>query len=118
MKVSMKIKGADKLVKEIAKYGEKAEFLVEAETQDAANNIALNAKRISPVDTGRLRGSIQVEKVTSLTYIVETIVKYAKYIEYGTVRMRAQPFLYPSLIRERPKYIKNLKRTLKNLQKK
>lgn len=58
------------------------------------------AKRACPVDTGRLRSSIThaVEQDgRGLVAIVGTNVEYALPVELGTFRMRAQPFLRPSL---------------------
>jgi HK97 gp10 family phage protein len=58
------------------------------------------AKRLAPVDTGRLRSSITWEIVVEGTWIVGrcgTNVHYAVYLEMGTRRMRARPFLRPAL---------------------
>jgi HK97 gp10 family phage protein len=54
------------------------------------------AKLRTPVDTGRLRGSI-ASKVDGDKAIVGTNVEYAPYVEYGTGKMRAQPYLRPSI---------------------
>jgi HK97 gp10 family phage protein len=58
------------------------------------------AKRRCPVDTGRLRSSIAEELGTDARGLVEVIgtdVNYAPHVEFGTSRMRAQPFLRPAL---------------------
>lgn len=58
------------------------------------------AKRLCPVDTGRLRSSIthSVERDgRGLVGFVGTNVEYAIYVEFGTRYMRAQPFLRPAL---------------------
>ncbi len=55
------------------------------------------AKRRAPVDTGALRSSIQSRFPTKLTGEVTVGVNYAIYVEYGTYKMRAQPFLAPAL---------------------
>lgn len=58
------------------------------------------AKRNCPVDTGRLRSSITEALGTDSQGLVERIgtdVEYAAYVELGTGRMRAQPFLRPAL---------------------
>lgn len=58
------------------------------------------AKRLCAVDTGRLRSSIDwrlaVDPV-GLLAIIGTRVQYAPHVEFGTSRMRAQPFLRPAL---------------------
>lgn len=58
------------------------------------------AKRLAPVDTGRLRASIawQIERHHGrLSAVVGTNVEYAIYQEFGTSRMAAHPFLRPAL---------------------
>ena len=59
-----------------------------------------DAKMVVPVDTGSLRRSIHTEdssNATSATATVGSSLEYAPYIELGTSKMSAQPFLQPSL---------------------
>ena len=53
------------------------------------------AKRYCPVDTGRLRNSITHTTDEDSAYI-GTNVEYAPYVEYGTSKTKAQPFLAPA----------------------
>lgn len=58
------------------------------------------AKRICPVDTGRLRSSISHElarDAKGLACFVGTNVDYAIFVELGTRFMPAQPYLRPAL---------------------
>lgn len=58
------------------------------------------ARRLCPVDTGRLRASIQAVrgKDAKGPYVdVGTNVEYAIPVEFGTDRMAAQPFLRPAM---------------------
>ena len=58
------------------------------------------AKRRAPVDTGNLRGSIG-SRVDSKYQAIEILLwagaDYARFVELGTSRMSAQPFLRPAL---------------------
>ena len=54
------------------------------------------AKALCPVDTGRLRNSISHAVEGDSAYI-GTNVEYAPYVEMGTVRTRAQPYLKPAI---------------------
>lgn len=59
------------------------------------------AKRLAPVDTGRLRSSInwRIERDPfGLRAVVGTNVHYAVYQEFGTSKMPAHPFLRPALL--------------------
>lgn len=49
-----------------------------------------------PVDTGRLRQSINVQKIGEGHYRVGTNVNYAPFVEFGTRYQAAQPFMRPA----------------------
>lgn len=71
------------------------------------------AKRACPVDTGNLRNSIThvVESGEDAVY-VGTNVEYAPYVEMGTSRTAAQPFLRPAATEHGSTYKEILKRNL------
>lgn len=75
--------------------------IAEREAALRANNIRNDAVAAAPVDTGRLRQSIGLQKRGEGHYRVGTNVEYAPYVEYGTRRMAAQPFMRPALERNR-----------------
>lgn len=55
------------------------------------------AKLLCPVDTGRLRNSISHDvRADDNTVYIGTNVEYAPYVEMGTSRTKAQPFLQPA----------------------
>lgn len=54
------------------------------------------AKEECPVDTGTLRNSIS-HAVDDNTAIIGTNVEYAPYVELGTSKMDAQPYLRPAV---------------------
>jgi hypothetical protein len=59
--------------------------------------IESEAKRLAPVDTGRLRASIHLElRSDGLGGEVATNLTYAPIIELGGRNRRAQPFLFPA----------------------
>lgn len=66
-----------------------------------------------PVDTGNLRGSIahEVDAGDSAVYI-GTNVEYAPYVELGTSRQEAQPFLRPAASEHGAQYRQVLKKAL------
>lgn len=73
------------------------------------------AKRACPVDTGNLRNSIThaVEGSEDAVY-VGTNVEYAPYVEMGTSRTAAQPFLRPAATEHGSTYRSILKRNLES----
>jgi len=67
-------------------------------------NVQTRAKRQCPVDTGRLRASIQTSspfrRGRRLVVTIGSNVKYAGFVERGTRFMRARPYLRPALEQE------------------
>lgn len=59
--------------------------------------VSNQAKMFAPVDTGRLRQSIEHKMIGPLEGEVFTPTEYAPFIEYGTRNMSAQPFMRPAL---------------------
>lgn len=55
-----------------------------------------NAKQLSPVDTGRLRNSIEHHAESKNTEVIQTNVEYAIYQEMGTRYQSGTPFIKPS----------------------
>lgn len=57
---------------------------------------------------GTLRDSIVADRIGDLEYMVIAPVSYAKYVEFGTRYMDAQPFLMPALIKARRRMAKDI----------
>lgn len=72
-----------------------------------------HAKELCPVDTGRLRNSITHVTEDEAVYI-GTNVEYAPYIELGTSRMKARPFLRPAAENFGNEYKAILEESMKN----
>lgn len=72
------------------------------------------AKKLCPVDTGRLRNSIAhaVADKEQATYIGSNVT-YAPNVELGTVHQKAQPYLHPAVARHAEEYKKIIKEALK-----
>ena len=54
------------------------------------------AKMLCPVDTGRLRNSITHQQYDETTEVIGTNVEYAPFVELGTHKMAARPYLRPA----------------------
>lgn len=70
------------------------------------------AKKSCPVDTGRLRNSITHQNDKDTVY-VGTNVEYGVYVEMGTRKMRAQPYLGKSITEHVSEYKEILENELK-----
>jgi len=69
--------------------------LKEAAGELAAAVIAERAAELAPVDTGELRGSIGPQRLGEGWAVVAS-APHAGYVEYGTSKMAAQPYLRPA----------------------
>jgi HK97 gp10 family phage protein len=77
--------------------------------QGAGIDTQAYAKQACPVDTGRLRSSIQYQKTGLAQCTVGTNVFYSWYVELGTYKMAARPFLFPAFQRASTNLIAELK---------
>ena len=79
--------------------------------EDAAQTAAERA----PVDTGRLKNSITsaVDPEEQVAYI-GTNVEYAPYVELGTSRMAARPYLRPAAENHGDEYRALMEQAMKN----
>lgn len=63
------------------------------------------AKRDCPVDTGRLRNSItNAVRTDEKAVYIGTNVEYAAFVELGTSRMKARPYLKPAATQHNAEY--------------
>lgn len=77
----------------------KASLVVRKVAQDTE----ADAKNFAPVDTGNLRNSITTRVSNGgLTAGVVATASYAQYVENGTARQGAQPFMQPAVDRQAP----------------
>lgn len=114
---------------------------VDMELASSVEKMATLAKQKAPVDTGRLRSSINVDKMSLLRYRLIANTNYAAYVEFGTGDRyktyqsnlddewrkiakihyvngkgitRPQPFFYPSVKQEKPFLFKRIQSIILN----
>ena len=81
--MAITIKGGDKFKSTLQKIAEKHPKVMDQALDDTADAMSLDAQRIVPVDTGRLRASINVKR-EFLVKVIGTNVEYATDVEFGT----------------------------------
>ena len=91
--MSIKFEGLDEVLEAI-------EVFDEAELKRALGKacaiVERSAKQKAPKGTGELRNSIS-SRIEGDTGIVFTPLEYAPYVEYGTSKMKEQPFMNPAI---------------------
>lgn len=93
--MSIKIRGLEKLQKKLIDNADpsKVRQLVKKHGAQMQNK----TQRLAPVDSGTLKRSIELEiSLSGLQATVKPTVHYAPYVEYGTRKMNAHPFLKPA----------------------
>lgn len=110
MSVLFKVKGVDRMVRQLAIKGKQARTATDRQLELSSLRIERNAKVNAPVDTGTLKNTIFSAKAGNLTYKITAPQHYAIFVEKGTRKMNAQPFLKPAIDAERPKIISNLRK--------
>ena len=73
------------------------------------------AKALCPVDTGNLRNSITHAQQDENTEVIGTNVEYAPYVELGTARMAARPYLRPAAENHGPEYKLIMENEMRNV---
>ena len=128
--VTIKVDGIEEAVKSLKKYQIIKRQAIEDIIKETAFKIERDAKKSCPVDTGRLRSSISVarsgypsppeeDKVKEpagergLVAVIGSNVIYAPYVELGTYKMNARPYLYPAYHTNEPDALKRIKTVLK-----
>ena len=70
-----------------------------------AFDVEADAKNSVPVDTGNLKNSIQTEIASNFEATIGPRgVEYDMYVEFGTSRQTAQPYMTPAAENARPKF--------------
>lgn len=80
---------------------------VAAALGSTAFRVQSRAQQTAPFVTGNLRGSIAASGA-GLSWRVDAAAEYALYVELGTRRMSAQPYLVPALRQEMPSLLRAL----------
>lgn len=97
--VTMTVRGGEQLRRSLDRLAGAERRQAQRDGLEAgARIVEAYAKIAAPVDTGTLMGSIMVEDpVTPTEAIIAPHTDYAEHVEFGTVRMAAQPYMRPAL---------------------
>ncbi len=113
--MSARLDGNKRLNKAFNKHVDEMEKRTDAALESGGHLIANDAFKKSPYETGNLRSSIKPEvegEGASKQVIIGTEVDYAPHQEYGTFKMKAQPFLRPAFDSKKEQAIKEIDRAL------
>jgi HK97 gp10 family phage protein len=100
-----KLEGIEELVTKNGKLALELGPIVREMLEKSIRPVERRAKQIVPVDTGRLRSSLasQIGPGPVPEWAeAGTNVNYARYVEFGTKYMKAQPYLIPAFEQSKP----------------
>jgi HK97 gp10 family phage protein len=96
--ITMTVRGSEQLRRNLDRLAGAERRQAQRDGLEAgARIVETYAKILAPVDTGFLRNSITVDEVTPTQAIIAPHTDYAEHVEFGTVRMAAQPYMRPAL---------------------
>jgi HK97 gp10 family phage protein len=94
--MQIRVFNADRTIKRLSKIGN---VDLSSVLKTGGEKVQGDATKLSPVDTGQLRASIQLKPILGRYRngaIVSTNKEYAIYQEFGTYKMKAQSFMRPA----------------------
>lgn len=92
-------------INNIPKVIAEMERRAKAASLETAEAVAVEARKLAPVDMGRLRSSIQAQATDTGAEVVVG-VEYGQFVELGTSNQPPQPFLIPAVEAERQPFEK------------
>lgn len=114
--VIIKLLGLGSLMKKVDAMSEGVERALRSAVFEGCTIVHESATRIVPVRTGNLKGSLSVDVQSqpgAALGRVGTNVEYAPYVEFGTDRMDARPYLRPALDENQERIRKKMQEAIK-----
>lgn len=113
MSKTVKIVGLDAFARGVVQQSRKLERAAHQEVVRSGLRVEKRAKQLAPFDTGWLSDSIYSYESGRLRTTVVSPAEYSIYVEEGTRYMAAQPFLFPAVKEEFPRFMKNMQKIVR-----
>lgn len=104
------------LTKIAARLPEAASEIVRKAAFDVEANAKTQLWQGHGVDTGKLKNSISSEFPTPTSAIIAPHTEYAHFVEYGTRRMRAIPYMRPAAEKVKAAFLEALRKLEERLR--
>lgn len=104
MRVDVSITGAEEAGNMIRERARQIQKNLHTAVSKSGLMVKSDARAACPVKSGDLRGSIRA-RTAGLTSTVAAGMHYAGYVEFGTYKMAAKPYLVPALINNTEKIV-------------
>lgn len=110
MSITYNLKGMSTFIRKVHQKPKQAREAVSKELNRSSLRVEKKAREYAPYDTGWLSLNIYSYQDAMLRFKVVSPAHYSIYLELGTRKMLAQPFMEPALREEYPILMSNLKR--------
>jgi HK97 gp10 family phage protein len=96
--ISISVEGLTNALERIGAIEARVALAAKPMAEAVADPVLARAQALVPVDTGHLHDSLQTrpDPEDPTAVLVGTDVEYARFPEYGTVNMAAEPYLRPA----------------------
>lgn len=117
--INVKWSGLGKLMEELGATAEATIDAAASAMKTITGQVQATAKQVAPKRTGYMANNISVEPVnktaTSVTGTVNAKADYSSFVEFGTYKMSAQPFIRPAVSAAQSLFIKTTMDKLKEV---
>lgn len=115
--INVKWSGLDKLMEELGATAEATIDAAASAMKTTTGQVQATAKQVAPKRTGFMANNISVDPVkktaTSVIGTVDAKADYSSFVEFGTYKMAAQPFIRPAVSAAQTFFIKTTMDKLK-----
>ncbi len=115
MAKTIRVVGIPEALASLKQYQVKKKKDIKRELKRGAIEVRDLAVDVVAVKTGRLKGSLQLDDsgLALLVMRVGTNVIYGKFVEFGTRKMAARPFLFPAFFAKEGEIIRRIGNVMK-----
>ena len=120
---NIELSGVDEILNRLQQIGANVSRLENQALRNAAEPVLEDAKANAPVRTGKLKEGLKISSIKTkegMKYVLVGVDKsdnskifYGKFVEFGTTKMSARPFLGPAYEKNKREIVETIKDTLK-----
>ena len=120
---NIELSGVDEILNRLQQIGANVSRLENQALRNAAEPVLEDAKANAPVRTGKLKEGLKISSIKTkegMKYILVGVDKsdnskifYGKFVEFGTTKMSARPFLGPAYEKNKREIVETIKDKLK-----
>ena len=120
---NIELSGVDEILNKLQNIGANVSKFENQALRNAAEPVLEDAKANAPVRTGKLKEGLKISSIKTkegMKYVLVGVDKsdnskifYGKFVEFGTTKMSARPFLGPAYEKNKREIVETIKNTLK-----